>query len=180
MAAPFRHGTSGATTTTAPPASTLEGALAGTPLGAELADLLSDLPDVPLHAWPAALPPLDLATLAPHLRFEPACYTRVLLAATPRAEMLLMGWLPGHASRIHDHGGSHGLSLVLAGAGEEDTFQVEAGRPAPRATRQVRQGDVLFERPGDVHRIRNPGPNLLVTLHVYAPRLQEFRTYDEP
>jgi mannose-6-phosphate isomerase-like protein (cupin superfamily) len=180
MAAPFRPGTSGATTTKAAPAATLEGALAGTPQGADLAALLDALPEMPVRTWPAALPAPDLAALAPHLRFEGGCYTRTLLAATPRAEMLLMGWLPGHASRIHDHGVSHGLSWALAGAGVEETFRLEEGRPLRAATRAFRQGDVLYELPGDVHRLRNPGPNLLVTLHVYAPRLQEFRTYDEP
>jgi cysteine dioxygenase len=179
MAAPSHQGTSGATATS-PASASLEGCLAATPLGTELAALLDDLGDVPVRAWPAALPALDLAALCPHLRFAADSYTRILLLATPRAEMLLMGWLPGHASRIHDHGVSHGLARVLAGSGVEDAFTPEGERLRPGPTRAFRQGDVLFEAPGDVHRLRNTGSDLLVTLHVYAPRLQEYRTYDEP
>lgn len=158
----------------------VEGVLAGTPLGADLAAVLDDLQDTPVRAWPAALPPLDLPTLAGHLRFSGPSYTRVLLAATPRAEALLMGWLPGQESRIHDHGASHGVAFVLAGGGVEDAYRLEGERLRPAGTRAFSQGDILFESPGDVHRVRHPGPGLLVTLHAYAPRLKEFRTYDAP
>lgn len=164
------------TTEQAPPAP--PGTLEGAEEGDFLLAALERLPGLDVRSWRSALGRIELAPLAAQLRFSPERYTRTLLARTDDAEALLMGWLPGQASPVHDHGVSRGMTLVLSGTVKEETFDVRGERAVPRTTRTWREGDTLYEEPGDVHRLVNPGPELLVTLHVYAPRLTEFRKYE--
>lgn len=154
------------------------GVLEGTELGERLHAVLARLPGLDVRSWRDAVGHVRLSEMGDHLRFAREGYTRTLLAATDEAEALLMGWLPGQASTVHDHGASRGMTLVLAGSPTEHTFELRHGRPAPRTTRAWRLGDTLYEAPGDVHQLVNAGPELLVTFHVFAPRLTEFRTYE--
>lgn len=140
--------------------------------------LLARLRASPVEEWGAHLRDVTILDVAPHLAFDPGRYTRTLLSADDHAELLVMGWLPAQASAIHDHGRSHGAALVLAGEAEEESFHVRQGRADRIATAPLRRGQVTIERPTDVHRIRNYGTQLLVTLHAYAPRLTEYTTYE--
>lgn len=156
----------------------LEGEAVGTPLGARLADALADLARRDLAEWATRLPDVTLADVALHLRFSTERYQRIPLVVAEDAEAILIAWLPGQRSGIHDHGGSKGVAMVLGGSGAEESFRLEGERVLPAGERAFGAGDTLFEAPGDVHRVRAAGPGLLVTLHLYAPRLTEYRTYE--
>ena len=141
--------------------------------------LLSELKAERVDAWPAILQNVTLPEVASQVAFDPARYTRTLLAADEQVEVLLMGWLPGQSSAVHDHGRSEGAALVLAGEAEEESFLATANGAAARTgTRTIRRGQATIERRTDIHRIFNASTNLLVTLHAYAPRLTEYQTYD--
>lgn len=141
--------------------------------------VLGELRGERVDHWPDVLRNLSLADVAGQLAFDPQAYTRVLLAADDEAELLLMGWLPGQASAIHDHGRSSGAALVLAGEAEEETFELTGDGGARRLqARRLRRGDATVERPSDVHRVLNPTTGLLVTLHAYGPRLAGYGTYE--
>jgi cysteine dioxygenase len=147
-------------------------------VGAKLLHAFARMRAAPLERWPDLLPRLDVDALAPWLRFDRAKYTRVLLATDGWAEALLMGWLPGQASVIHDHGASQGFALVLAGAGLEHRYHVHGGLAKLSQGRRFARDDLLFERPGDVHRLVNDSDGLLATMHVYAPPLAACATYE--
>lgn len=142
--------------------------------------VLSELRGERVDHWPSILQNVSLPDVADRLAFDPERYTRTLLAADDHAELLLMGWLPGQSSAIHDHGLSEGVGLVLAGEAREDAFEPAGDGAARRtATRTLRRGQWTIERRTDVHRVMNPTTSLLVTLHAYAPRLASYQTYDE-
>lgn len=142
-------------------------------------EVLVELRGERVDHWPTVLRNLSLADVADQLSFDSHKYTRTLLASDDGIELLLMGWLPGQASAVHDHGNSGGAALVLAGEAEEDTFE-PAGDGAARKvrTQRLRRGESTIERPTDVHRVANPTTSLLVTLHAYAPRLTQYQTFD--
>lgn len=140
--------------------------------------LLKDLRASPLEEWPAHLRDVSLLDVAHALTFDRERYTRTLLAADAHAEVFLLGWLPGQASAVHDHGSSQGAALVLAGEAQEETFEVVDGRARLASKATLRRGSATLERRDGVHRVQNAGTNLLVTLHAYAPRLTEYATYD--
>ncbi|HWG90964.1 MAG TPA: cysteine dioxygenase family protein [Candidatus Thermoplasmatota archaeon] len=121
---------------------------------------------------------LDVEALAPLFAFAPQGYTRRVLASTSEAEILLMGWLPGQESTVHDHGDGWGLVRVLVGTAREDRFRERAnGELQVMTTRAIPTGAILEECPGDIHRVAVPSRHVLVTLHVYAPRLNGCRSF---
>lgn len=111
--------------------------------------------------------------------FQPSAYTRTTLGWTPACELLLLCWMPGQASRVHDHGGSYGASLVLRGELEETRFAWTDTHLEPRRLRTARPGDVLLERPETIHRVDNRFAAGAVTLHLYAPPMSGMTNYDE-
>lgn len=111
-------------------------------------------------------------------RFQRPHYVRRTLARTPACELLLVCWLPGQGSRVHDHGGSYGASLVLRGELEETRFAWTDTRLAPSALASARPGDVLLEQQETIHRMDNRSGRGAVTLHLYAPPMSGMTNYE--
>jgi len=111
-------------------------------------------------------------------RFQPCGYTRRPLARTPACELLLACWMPGQASRVHDHGGSYGASLVLRGELEETQYCWADTHLEPWRVLSTRPGDVLLEQPETIHRVANRFARGAVTLHLYAPPMAGMTDYD--
>jgi predicted metal-dependent enzyme (double-stranded beta helix superfamily) len=96
-------------------------------------------------------------------------------------------WLPGQVTPIHDHV-TWCVSGVLQGAEYEELFALhddgaaldEVGRNTSGA------GDVTgFAPPGDIHRVRNRGGDVAISLHVYGADISRLgssvrRIYDLP
>jgi len=120
-----------------------------------------------------------LDDVASAVRFRREGYARVPLARTEDAELLVMGWLPGQRTPVHDHGLSHGFIKVLAGEGSDDSFALLGERAVLVQRRGFATGMVLEERPDQVHRLTNDSSNVLITLHAYSPALEGVRTYAE-
>ena len=123
---------------------------------------------------------LEPEELRGHLGFKPNTYTRHRLFRSELCEMLVLCWLPGHRTAIHDHNGSYGAIRICEGAMEEEIFalneagQVEFERMHLRAAGEVTGTDVP-----DIHRIGNPASSTerMITIHVYAPPLRVINTY---
>ena len=125
-----------------------------------------------------------LEALQPFLHFDPTFYTRNLLRRTPDFELIALCWEPGQATPIHDHDDSDGWVVGMSGSVEEVRY-----RP-----KDSREEGVEFERLGStevtpgavahihddiaVHEIRNDGAERAVSLHLYAPPIDECRGYD--
>jgi 3-mercaptopropionate dioxygenase len=96
-------------------------------------------------------------------------------------------WRPGQMTPIHDHV-TWCVVGVVQGAEYEELFALRDGGTALQAVgRRVNHpGDVGgFAPPGDIHRVRNHGRDVAISVHVYGadiPRLGNSvrRTYDLP
>jgi 3-mercaptopropionate dioxygenase len=96
-------------------------------------------------------------------------------------------WRPGQVTPIHDHV-TWCVFGVIQGVEYEELFMldevnkclVEAGRSANR------MGDVSgFAPPGDIHRVRNVGAEIAISIHVYGTDVSRIgssvrRYYDLP
>lgn len=127
----------------------------------------------------AALEAVQLDDVADAVRLSPEGYARVPLAISDAAEVLLLAWLPGQRTLVHDHGLSIGFVKVLAGEGRDESFALVEERAVLADARAFGEGALLVERPEQVHRIVNDGAGILITLHVYAPSLRGTRVYEE-
>jgi hypothetical protein len=123
-----------------------------------------------------ACTPTDLAAV---LRFDARRYTRRRIAFTPTAEVLLMCWLPGHATLIHDHGDIHARVFLLSGEAQETEFAHRGQSARVLGRTKLRAGDEFRERPGSVHRVAAVGRGPLITLHLNSPPLTVMHSYDE-
>ncbi|HYE76880.1 MAG TPA: cysteine dioxygenase family protein [bacterium] len=124
---------------------------------------------------------LDLKAedLAPFISYREDGYNRCQVFLTEFQELLVLSWLPGQVTPIHDHVFSIGAIRVVQGPAMEQRFcwtgdgRLRTGLCQRHPTRYV----APVER-DIVHQIWNPGPGPMVTLHLYSPPLAPMNIYD--
>ncbi len=134
----------------------------------------------PLHELLRRLRELEVGVqdLADWIRFSSMGYQRNLVREGPLDRMLVLCWLPGQFSPIHDHAGSTCAVKVIQGTVSETVY-----RPAEQGvlqhTNQWVAGDVFGGSDGDIHAVGNfaADETPLVTLHVYSPPLTRMGLY---
>jgi 3-mercaptopropionate dioxygenase len=107
------------------------------------------------------------------LRGDPAGYQTHLLHAEPDGSfsIAVMVWLPGQQTPIHDHV-TWCVTAVLQGAEYEEIFGLENGSLRIIARNENPPGTVSgFAPPGDIHRVRNCGTGVAVSMHIYGADL---------
>ncbi|HXP57102.1 MAG TPA: cysteine dioxygenase family protein [Streptosporangiaceae bacterium] len=132
--------------------------------------------------------PAQLLT-GPQLAGDPAGYQthRVHVEPDGSFSIAVMVWRPGQVTPIHDHV-SWCVTGVLQGIEYEEIFGLGPG--GSTLTELVRRenapGTVAgFAPPGDIHRVRNSGDGIAVSMHVYGADLARLgssirRVYDLP
>jgi len=134
------------------------------------------------------LPGPDLLGQA-QLQGDPAGYQTHVIHVEPGGSfsIAVMVWRPGQVTPIHDHV-SWCVTGVMQGTEYEEIFAPGPG--GQHLTEVIRRqnppGTVAgFAPPGDIHRVRNCGSGIAVSLHVYGANLAELgssirRVYDLP
>ena len=118
--------------------------------------------------------------LAPHLGFDARQYRRVRLHRDAEWEALLLCWLPGQSTSVHDHGGSVGVSVVLTGSLAEIRYARRGeGLPLAIAGRgECPAGTAAVECVETIHEMRNESGCPAVSLHMYSPPLTVLGAHD--
>src|SRR5690348_615430 len=109
---------------------------------------------------------------APLRRGDPAGYQSHLLYAEPDGSFSIsaMVWMPGQQTMIHDHV-AWCVTGVLQGREYEEIFALaDRGRTLRLAARNMNQAGSVsgFAPPGDIHRVRNSGDTVAISMHVYG------------
>jgi predicted metal-dependent enzyme (double-stranded beta helix superfamily) len=106
--------------------------------------------------------------LTPEQRLgDPDDYVAHDLYAEPDGSFSIVAlvWRPGQITRIHDHVTWCVLGVVQ-GVEHEEIF--DAGLRLV-GTHENHAGDVGgFAPPGDIHRVRNPGEETAISIHIYG------------
>ena len=120
---------------------------------------------------------------------DPSVYQQHLLHAEPDGSFSVVGlvWRPGQITPIHDHV-TWCVIGVLQGAEYEELFALREGGAVLEGvgTNAGAPGDVSgFAPPGDIHRVRNRGTGVAISLHVYGADISRLgssvrRIYDLP
>jgi quercetin dioxygenase-like cupin family protein len=118
---------------------------------------------------------------------DPGGYQTNLVHAEPDGSfsIVVMVWLPGQETAIHDHL-SWCCTAVLDGTEYEEVFAVRGDHLEVVARSANPAGTVVgFAPPGDVHQVRNIGSTTAVSLHVYGTDISRVgssvrRVYDLP
>jgi uncharacterized NAD(P)/FAD-binding protein YdhS/predicted metal-dependent enzyme (double-stranded beta helix superfamily) len=138
--------------------------------GAALADIARALEDVPLNA----------DDVEAHIQPDRQSYHRSRVVLRKHYELLVMTWLPGQGSVPHDHTGSVCAVKVIRGRAVESSYSVAPdGYVDLEYEASVDEGEVSAGQDAGVHTLRNPAQTgePLVTVHVYAPPLKDFRRF---
>jgi 3-mercaptopropionate dioxygenase len=111
---------------------------------------------------------------------DPAGYKSHLLYAEPSGSfsIVAMVWRPGQETVIHDHV-AWCVTGVLQGCEYEEIFSLTGdGRALRLAGRNVNPGGSVsgFAPPGDIHRVRNTGDAVAISMHVYGADISRLGT----
>jgi len=103
---------------------------------------------------------------------DPSCYQSHLLYCEPDGSFSVsaMVWLPGQETIIHDHV-AWCVTGVLQGREYEEIFALTDDGDALRlAARNVNPSGAVsgFAPPGDIHRVRNTGDTVAISMHIYG------------
>jgi mannose-6-phosphate isomerase-like protein (cupin superfamily) len=140
-----------------------------TPGGLRLGAMLARVPAFDWCHWGEALTRIKLAEVAAALRFSEAGCARVRIAASPEAEIVLVGWLPGQALSPDAHGGSEGLVQILSGRANAQRHELDQGTLRAGEERVLWAGDQIAIGPEAGVRLTNPGPGVLIAVCLHAP-----------
>src|SRR5580700_2525341 len=131
-----------------------------------------DTADRAAAALRASLPDPAAVLPASSRRGDPAGYQSHLLYAEPDGSFSIsaMVWMPGQQTTIHDHV-AWCVTGVLQGREYEEVFALaDGGRALRLAARNVNPPGTVsgFAPPGDIHRVRNTGDTVAISMHVYG------------
>nr|WP_095877241.1 cysteine dioxygenase family protein [Streptomyces sp. TLI_235] len=127
------------------------------------------------------LGPDDLLT-AQQRQGDPARYRQHLVHAEEDGSFSVVAlvWLPGQQTPIHDH-----VAWCVAGVhrGQESELRYRLVPDGPTARLEFTeaavspQGSVAaFAPPGDIHLVRNPGPETALSIHIYGADIARLTT----
>lgn len=116
--------------------------------------------------------------LLPLAQFDPQGYVRLLLLEGRSVDLLLMGWMPGQSSAVHDHGGEPCALRILQGEAWEQIFvsldEDHQGACAvePALGRKLEVGETVIRAGHAVHAMgcAETSPEPLVSFHIYPKR----------
>lgn len=117
------------------------------------------------------LPSLDILT-DEQLVGNQSKYQQHILHASQEFSITALVWRPGQQTSIHDHV-CWCTVAVLKGIEHEILYRLDTveGRPVVGETEHRFSGPGTishFAPPGDIHRVRNTGDEVAVSLHVYG------------
>src|ERR1700722_16926841 len=103
---------------------------------------------------------------------EPSWYQSHLLCCEPDGSFSVsaMVWLPGQETIIHDHV-AWCVTGVLQGREYEEIFALNRdGSALELAARRLNPAGTVsgFAPPGDIHRVRNTGDDVAISMHIYG------------
>ena len=99
------------------------------------------------------------------------------MAGSDLFEAWVIAWPPGGSIELHDHGGSAGAVVVVAGELIETTVVSEPWGDVALESKGVGVGGSISFGGHNIHDVVNSGDAPAISVHVYAPRLNSMTYY---
>jgi len=114
-----------------------------------------------------------------HVRFSDERYSRNLMWEGEHYEALVICWKVKQHSQIHDHAGSVCGLTILQGQATETIYKpTPCGVMKPTISSVNGVGTYCASEDSDTHQVSNyEAETDLVTLHIYAPKLNQVGIY---
>ncbi|MDX5326227.1 MAG: cysteine dioxygenase family protein [Bacteroidota bacterium] len=124
---------------------------------------------------------IDPDSVVPYLKWAEDHYTRKLLFSNDEVEMILMCWKPGQTSPIHSYDDQEGWIYVIEGVLTIDHYFRSSVNHSMEHYQTLKLGPGKFLYLNDYigfHRVRNDGPENVVSLHIHAGPVTQWNVYD--
>ena len=118
--------------------------------------------------------PIDARDVWQHVVIDRRNYHREIIETNDEFQLLIITWLPGQKSPIHNHRGSQCIVRVLSGSATETVYEPRKDGTFSRKASIYEQGITIGGEDSDVHTIENLpiAEKPLVTIHAYFPPLK--------
>ncbi len=115
-----------------------------------------------------------------HIQPDPTRYYRKSIEQNELFEMLILTWMPGQKSPIHNHRGSQCIVRVLQGTAVESTYRPHLDGSFSCMIKEYPEGSVIGGEDADIHTVENIpiATQPLVTLHAYFPALENMEIFE--
>ncbi len=111
--------------------------------------------------------------------FNEEKYTRNKIFRNDFVELLVLGWLPGQETLIHDHDGSHGVVRIFEGTITETKYRFDDERKIQvNIAQDATEGMLAGVGEPDIHKLGNNSAKTAISIHVYAPPLKGMNIYE--
>lgn len=142
---------------------------------------LKEVPSLPdICGWLAAAE-ITEEEIRPYRQFNSEKYARNKIFRNDFVELLILAWLPGQITLIHDHNGSHGVVRIFEGEITETKYQFDKEEKIRISSAQIVPAGMLagVGEP-DIHHLGNDLTNKenAISIHVYAPPLKGMNIYE--
>ena len=118
-------------------------------------------------------------SLRPFSRWSKEKYQRVCLAKDEHCELILLCWVKGQGTPVHDHNGQNCWVYVLEGRLKEIFYQKHCGKTIVSEQVLTKGGMTAIIHDSICHRLVNIADNVSMSLHLYANPIRECRIYNE-
>ncbi len=95
-------------------------------------------------------------------------YGRKMVYKAPNFEIMVMSWLPGDMSAIHNHGYTTWGAVQVFGENEHATFREESGRLKTLTRSNFEYGEIVGVGHHLIHQMGNLTNENVLTLHIYG------------
>jgi predicted metal-dependent enzyme (double-stranded beta helix superfamily) len=95
-------------------------------------------------------------------------YGRLLIQGGANYELMVMSWLPGDYSAIHDHGKAEWGAVRYFGNADHVIFCESDDKLSIQQRMTMSEGDVFAVEPSLIHLMGNPTDQPFISLHLYG------------
>ena len=95
-------------------------------------------------------------------------YGRKLVYDGGYFEIMVMSWVPGDFSAIHDHGAAQWGAVQCFGSAEHYVYELDGNMLRTRAARHYTPGSVKAVDRDLIHQMGNSGKSPFLSLHIYG------------
>lgn len=113
---------------------------------------------------------VDLEAWADYDHPRADSYGRRMVFHGGHFELMVMTWLPGDVSAIHDHGGAEWGAVQCFGEALHDLFHLDEMVLSSSGARPYIHGDIQFVDPALIHQMGNQSAQPFLSLHIYGSR----------
>ena len=110
----------------------------------------------------------DLLPWATYNHSKADSYGRVCAYDGGYFEIMVMSWVPGDFSAIHDHGFTEWGAVQIFGEAEHSIFQISNDKMTTAIRHPVTPGQILPVSHDVIHQMGNPSTKNFLSLHIYG------------